>query len=196
MEKNTASNTAQTPGPAQKLMVTFELVAEEGEDDPALINMVGHEIVTALRQEGYTARPPVYTGQKGAEGFLVEFVTTIQQIATTAWNYHSAIAEGIADLSGLVAIFGGILPMLKRVGQAHEKHVGNDESTARPIKMTVEIDGAPLVIEAFEITQADAALKLALKYRSAHPAVASQATTKSKVKVRGQVPARKRRRYR
>lgn len=193
MEKNPATSTSQTPGPAQKLEVMFELAAEEGEDDAALINMVGHETVSALQQEGYTARPPVYTGQKGAEGFLVEFVTMIQQTATTVWNDHMAIAEGIADLSGLITIFGGILPVLKRMWQAHEKHVSEEKGTTRLIKMMVEIDGAPLVIEASDITQADAALKLALKYRSAHPAAATQVTTKSKVKVRGQVPARKRR---
>ena len=193
MEENTTTNTAQTPGLTRELVVTFELVAEEGEDDPALINMVGHETVAALQQEGYTARPSVYTGQKGAEAFLIEFVTTVQQVATTVWNEHAAITEGIADLSGLVTIFGGILSVLKRMWQAHEKHAGKEESQAHPIKMTVEIDGVPLVIEASDITQADAALKLALKYHSAYPATATQGTTKGKIKVRGQVPTRKRR---
>ena len=193
MKKNTATNSAQAHEPSQVLNISFELAAEESENDHALINMIGQETVTALQQEGYTACPPIYTGQKGIESFLVDFVITIQQITTTIWTNHAAIAEGVADLSGLVTIFGGILPMLKHMQHAHKKHFGNKESVAPPIKMTVEVDGALLVIEASEIAQADAALKLALKHFSMHPAVATQATTKSKLKVRGQVPTRKRR---
>jgi hypothetical protein len=136
----------------------------------------------------------VYTGQKG--GFLVELVTITQQIAIATWNNHVAIAEGIADLSGLVTIFGGILPMLKRMQQTHEQQVGKEESSARPIKITVGIDEMPLDIEVSDITQADAALKLALKYCSAHPVAATQVTAKSKVKVQGRLPARKRRKRR
>jgi hypothetical protein len=74
--------------------------------------------------------------------------------------------------------------------------VGKEESVARPIKIMVEIDGASLVIEASDVMQANAALKLALKYRSEHPTTATQVTTKSKIKVQGQMPARKRRKRR
>ncbi len=83
--------------------------------------------------------------------------------------------------------------MLKRMLQAHEQQVGKAESTARPIKITAEIDGVPLVVEAAEVAQADAALKLALKYHALYPHKATPVTAKSKTKIQGQVPARKRR---
>ncbi len=83
--------------------------------------------------------------------------------------------------------------MLKRMVQTHEQQVGKAESAARPIKITAEIDGVPLVIEAAEVAQADAAFKLALKYHSFYPHKTAQATAKSKTKIQGQVPARKRR---
>jgi hypothetical protein len=170
----------------------FELVAERSdENDPALISTLGSEISAQLQQEGYIVHSWVYSGQKG--GFLVELVTAIQQIGVTAWDNHAIIAEGVADLSGLVTIFGGILPVLKRMIQAHEQQVGKTESAARPIKITAEIDGVPLVIETSEITQADAVLKLALKYRSLHPDEAMRVTAKSKTKIQGRIPARKRR---
>jgi hypothetical protein len=178
---------------SQDCVITFELIAEENEFDPALIDTVGHVTVAALEQEGYTTEPPVYTGQKGIERFFIELVTTVQQIATFVEGNHAAIAEDIADISGLVTIFGGIVPVLKRLREAHEKQVGKTESTIYPIKMTTDVDGAQLVIEMSDIEQADAAFKLAMKYHSAYPAKAMQVSTKSKAKVQGRVPARKRR---
>ncbi len=178
---------------SQELIIAIELVIEEGEPDPALLTALGDETVRALQQERYEALPSAYTGQKGGESFFVEFAIAAQQIATALWNHHAAIAEGIADLSGLLTIFTAILPVLKRVQQAHRKQMGAEESAARPINMTVEIDRESVIIEAPELAQADAVLQFALKYRAAHPATASRVTTKSKIKVRGQVRARKRR---
>lgn len=105
--------------------------------------------------------------------------------------------EAIADLSGLVTIFGAVLPALKQMLHAHKERVGKEESTSNPIKITLEIDGAPLKIEAPDVMQAEAALKLALQFRSAHPTVAPQITAKSKIKLQGRVPvpAPKRRRH-
>src|SRR5579885_991450 len=181
---------------SQELIIAIELVIEEGEPDPALLTALGDETVRALQQEGYVPLPSAYTGQKGIESFFVELGIAAQQLATALWNNHAAIAEGIADLSGLLTIFTAILPVLKRVQQAHRKQMGAEESAARPINMTVEIDGASVTIETSDLAQADAALQLALKYRAAHPATASRVTTKSKIKVRGRVSARKRRSHR
>jgi hypothetical protein len=178
---------------SQELIIAVELVVEEGEHDPALLNALGDETVRALQQEGYVPLPSAYTGQKGIESFFVELGIAAQQLASSLRDNHAAIAEGIADLSGLVTIFTTILPVLKRLQHSHAERMSKAESAAHPIRMTVEIDGASIGIEAEEPAQAEAALQLALKYRAAHPATASQVTTKSKIKVRGQVRARKRR---
>jgi hypothetical protein len=157
------------------------------------VNAVGRDTVAALQQEDETVRP-VYTGQKG--GFLVEVVTTVTQLAMAAWENRAAAEEVIADLSGLVTIFATVLPMLKQLLHAHEQRVGKDESMSNLMKIVLEIDGVPLSIKPSDVMQDDAAHKLALQFRSAHPLVAPQVTTKSKVKVQGRVPMRKRPRRR
>lgn len=180
--------------PQQEFLYTFELVGENNEADSALILKVGREIIDVLKQEGYTICAPVYTGQKG--GFLVEVITTVQQIANMLWNHHEAIAEGLADLSGLATIFSAILPTLKKMLGIYEKQVGKEASITHPIKITVEIDGVSLNIESKDLTQAEAALQLALRYRSINTATIDQVTSKSKVKIQGRIPARKRKRRR
>jgi hypothetical protein len=187
MDQQTTADTAHTP---EEVVMTLELVAAEQEGDPALVNAVGRATAAALQQQGYTLRP-VSTGQKG--GFLVEVVTTVTQFAALAWDHRAVAEEVIADLSGLVTIFGTIVPALKQVFHAYEQQVGKQESTNDPITIALEIDGAQLLITAPDVEQAEAALRLAQRFRTAHPTVARQVTTKSKVKGQGRIPARKRR---
>ena len=191
MDQHVTSDRAHTPEAPEELVMTLELVADEGEGDPAFVNAVGRDTVAALQQEGDTVRP-VYTGKKG--GFLVEVVTTVTQLATTGWDHRAGAEEVIKGLSGLVTIFGVVLPMLKQMLHAHEQRVGKEESTSNPMKTVIEIDGASLSIKPSDVMQDDAAHKLTLQFRSAHPLVAPQVRTKSKVKVQGRVPTRKRRR--
>jgi hypothetical protein len=191
VDQHVTLDTAHTPEAPEELVMTLELVADESESNPALVNAVGRDTVTALQQEGDTVRP-VYTGQKG--GFLVEVVTMVTQLAITAWDNRAVAEEAIADLSGLVTIFAAVLPKLKQMLHAHEQRVGKEESTSNPIKFVIEINDAALKIEPSDVMQDDAAHKLTLQFRSAHPLVAPQVTTKSKVKVQGRVPTRKRRR--
>ncbi|GHO98816.1 hypothetical protein KSF_088640 [Reticulibacter mediterranei] len=173
----------------QKCTVILELVTDPNDHDPALLSAIGHEVVHLAQAEGYTTRPAPYTGERGIESFLVELVTFI------AAN-HATIAEGIADLSGLLTVCTSLVPLLKRTKEAHTQHVGQQDSATHPIKLTVEIDGKPLVIEAVDLTQADAALQLALKYRALYPTTAAQVTPTSTIKVQGQISARKRRKRR
>jgi hypothetical protein len=177
----------------EEVVITFELVADEQDLDPAFVNAVGLDTIDALQQEGYTVHP-VYTGQKG--GILVEIVTTTVQLATMAWQNRAGAGEAIADISGLATIFTAVVPTLQKLFYAHEQHASKEESASNPLKITLEIDGASLKVEATDAAQAEAVLKLAQQFRIAHPTVASQVTTKSKVKVQGQVSARKRRRRR
>ena len=191
MDQHVTSDAAHTPEAPEKLVMTLELVADESEGDPALVNAVGRDTVAALQQEGETVRP-VSTGQKG--GFLVEVVTMVTQLAMTAWDNRAVAGEVIADLSGLVTIFAAVLPKLKQLLHAHEQRVGKEESMSNPMKIVIEIDGTPLSIKPSDVMQDNAAPRLALQFRSAHPLVAPQVTTKSKVKVQGRVPTHKRRR--
>jgi hypothetical protein len=178
---------------SETLSMTLELIADEQSGDPALAIAVGRDIVASLQHDGYAVHP-VYKGQMG--GIFVEVVTTITQMATMAWNNRAIADEAIADLSGLVIIFGSILPALKKVLHAHEQRVGKEESVANPIKISLMIDGAPLSVEAPDVTQADAALKLAQQFRAAHSTSAPRVTTKSKVAAQVRVPTPKRKRRR
>src|SRR5690348_15268574 len=90
----------------EKLVMTLELVADD-DGDPALVNDVGRDTATTLQSDGYTVQP-VYIGQKG--GVIVEITTTVIQLATMVWNNHATAAEVIADVSGLVTVFGTIVP--------------------------------------------------------------------------------------
>jgi hypothetical protein len=182
---------SSSPAP---FVMTLELVGDKQGSDPAFVNAVGYESIDMLQQAGYTVRP-VYTGQKGG-GFLVEVVTTVTQLATAAWDHRAAVEEVVNDLSSLVTIFGVALPVLKKVFHAYEERVGKEESVSRPIKMTLEIDGSPIVIEAAYVKQAEAILALARRFHSAHPVVATHVNGKSSVKMKGRVPARKQRRRR
>lgn len=105
--------TPQTSEPSQQCVITLALVAEEGGDDSALLTTLGHETLVALQREGYRTHPAPYSEEKGVGAFLVELVTTAWQIATTLWDHHAAIAEGIADASGLLAICAGLSSVLK-----------------------------------------------------------------------------------
>jgi hypothetical protein len=193
MDQHVTADRAHTAQAPEELVMTLELVADESEGDPALVNAVGRDTVAALQQEGDSVRP-VYTGQKG--GFLVEVVMTVTQLATIAWDNRAVAGEVIADLSGLVTIFAAVLPKLKQMLHAHEQRMGKEESVNNPMKIVIEIDGVPFNIEPSVVKQDDAASKLTLQFHSAHPLVAPQVTTKSKVKVQGRVPMRKRRRHR
>ena len=147
MDQHVTSDTAHTPEAAEELVMTLELVTDESEGDPALVNAVGRDTVAALQQKGETVRP-VYTGQKG--GFLVEVVTMVTQLAAAGWDHRAVAEEVIADLSGLVTIFAAVLPKLKQMLHAHEQRVGKEESTSNPMKIVLEIDGVPLNIKPSE----------------------------------------------
>jgi hypothetical protein len=140
---------------------------DERESDPVVIGEVGRNIVSGLRQEGYAVEP-VYSGQKGALELLFTVWAVLQSGAVEAWTHVDAIAA-------LCAIFETTKPLLLRVFKAQEKH---------PIKISVEIDGAPVSVEAADLEEAEAALKLAKRFHAAHPAMKVTAQSQVKAKVR------------
>lgn len=190
MSQQDASNTKRTTDVPETLSMTLELIANEQGGDPTLAMAVGSDTVQSLEHDGYTVRP-VYRGQMGG-GIFVEVATTITQMATMALDNRAIVEEPIADLGGLITIFGAVLPAIKKMLHAHEQRAGKEESTSNPIKISLVIDGAPLSIEAPDVAQAEAALKLAQQFHAAHPTIASKVTTKSKIALEGRVPAHRR----
>jgi hypothetical protein len=148
--------------------ILLEVVPEnEQQSNPVVIGEVGRRILSELRQEGYAVEP-VYSGQKGALELLFTVVTMLQSGAVEAWTHVDAIAA-------LYAIFETTKPLLLRVFKSQEKH---------PVKISVVIDGEPVSVEAADFEDAEAALKLAKRFHSAHPAVKVTPQSQVKAKVR------------
>lgn len=100
------------------------------------------------------------------------------------------------DTSTLITIFGSVIPVVKRVFKAHTQRTIQEHIPAHPIKIAVSIDGTAVSIEAPDLESAEAALTVAHRFQAHYPAVASKATPKSQVKVKGTVPKRQGRRRR
>ena len=170
------------------LTITLELAPENSHDaDPALVSAVGRDTADALRNDGYTIKP-VYTGQRG--GFLIDVV---MPVLTAAWTQKDII---LADGSGLVTIFTPVVLIARHLQEVHQQHVEKEAVQQSPIKITAEIDGAPIAIEAPDLETAEAAMKLARRFQTEHPAVASKVTSQSKTKLKGNVPKKPPRRRR
>lgn len=128
-----------------------------------------------------------YTGTRG--GPSVELITALTQAAAYAWDHRTIAEEIINDMGSLVTIFGGVVPPIKYLFLSHRQRASRESLPPPPIKITVEIDGASISVEASTVEQAEAALKLAQKYHSSHPD--KKVTTKSKVTVKASISKRK-----
>ena len=168
--------------------ITLELVPEDPRDaDPALIDAVGRDTADALRTEGYAVEP-LYTTHRG--GFFVDVIIPFLNVI---WTNKDVI---LADGSALVTILTPIVLIARSLYKAHEKRVGKEASQQSSIKITAEIDGVPISIEATDLGTADAALKLAQRFQTQHPAAAAKVTPRSNIKVKGTVPKRQQRKRR
>ncbi len=167
----------------QCIAMQLEIVPEDVHDsDPAFLDAIGRDTIDALRNEGYTVQP-VYTGRRG--GILVEVIPFLTTITTGIWTQKDII---LADTSALVTIFGAVIPVAKHILKAHEKRAPRDNTPKTPIKITSEIDGIPISIEAPDLESADGALKLAKRFQADHSVVAAKVMPQSKVKVKCHVP--------
>ena len=169
--------------------ITLEIVPEDPHDaDPAMVDAVGRDTADALRNDGYTIEP-VYTGQRG--GFLINVLIPV---LTAAWAQKDII---LTDGSALVTIFTPVVLIARHLQEIHERRKGGKDTVQQsPIKITAVIDAAPITIEAPDLETAEAAMKLAKRFQTQHPAVASKVTNQSNTKLVGSVskrPSRKRR---
>ena len=160
--------------------ITLEVVPEDSHvADPALVDAVGRDAIDALRTDGYTFEP-VYTGQRG--GFLVDVLIPS---LNTAWANRDII---LADGSAAITIITPIVALIQHLRKAHEKRVGKEAFQQAPIKITVEINGVPVSIEASELETTENILRFVQRFQTEHSAIAAQMTAQSHVKVIGSVP--------
>ena len=172
----------------QQLVVTLEIVQEDMYDtDPTLLDAIKRDAVSALEEDGYTVKPPNTANRTRDGGIILEIIKTLSEVANNAWTNKGIAEEVLNDLGTLITIFGGVIPIAKHVLQAHEKRVGKQENLQQPFKITIEIDSASIVVEAPNLEDAEAILKIAQQFKSRHPVVAAKATLRSKVKVKDHV---------
>ena len=169
-------------GNPQQITLSLEVVPEDPQDaDMALVSAVGRDTAEVLRNTGYTVKP-IYTGQRG--GFLVDVVIPL---LTAVWTQKEVI---LADMSALVGILSAAVSVVQHLRKAYEKRVGKGMLQQAPIKITAEIDGAPITIEVPDLDSAESTLNLARRFQIQHPAVAAKVTPQSTIKIKGRVPKR------
>lgn len=162
--------------------IMLEVVSEDLQDsDLALVNEVGRDTIDALGRSGFNFKP-IYTGQRG--GFLVDVLIPL---LTDAWMHKDII---LADGSALVTLITPAFMLIQHLRQAHEKRIGKEAFQQAPIRITVEIDGVPILIETPDLETAEGALKVAERFQTQYPTTASHVTLQSNVKVKGRVPKR------
>src|SRR5437868_12109313 len=127
-------------GSSQRYAIALEVVSEDPQDSsPALVDAVGRDTTEALSGEGFIIEP-VYTGQRG--GFLVDVLIPFLNMA---WTNKDSI---LADSSALVTLLTPVFILVKHLREAHKKRVGTEAFQQAPIKITIEISGMPISIDA------------------------------------------------
>lgn len=166
----------------EQLTIRLELDAASAfEQDQAIVGEIGRDTLEALKQEAYTIRT-VNTHTRGGE-FVVDVLTFV-------WAHKEVIERAMTDLSSLVTVLGGVVPVMLLVVQAHKKRAIPGSA---PLTFTLDIDGVSVSVEAVDIEQAEAVLLLAQKFHNSHPHIARQVSSRSKVKVKGKLPQQRRR---
>jgi hypothetical protein len=178
-----------------QLLVQLEIFPEHADEATlAMVSAVRRDTVDELQNTGYSVQA-VPGGQRGAD-VLVNVITTLTNITTNVWANKEIFERVLTDVGGLVTVCGGIAPIAKTLLRVLQKRTATTHNVQEAIKITVEIDGAPVTVEAADLEQAEAALTLAQRFHSTHPTIAKSVTTRSKVKLKASVPRTQQRKRR
>lgn len=188
-------NTHTDPLNTQQLTVTLELLSEGSyEADFALVAAVGRATVEVLEQERYMVRP-VAPGQRGGD-FVVQVLALLEAVPADVWAQRALVERVMTDAGTLVTICVGVVPLLRQLLRVHKQQEAKQHMNQQPLKMTLEIDGHPVSVEAQDVEEAEAAFKLAKRIYEQQPDVAKRVTPRSSVKVKGTLPAQPQRKRR
>ena len=187
---NTHEETSKIPFP-----ITIELEPENADEWKQLnVNRLGQNFIRALPTSDYTV---LYDGDgddqvRGVDSFAVHMLMELTNVATYIWEQRAAIEQGMEYTSTTISVCTGIVSLLKRLKDVQKKQ---PEGEHQAITFVVEVDGKKVTVQAADVEDAEAAIKLAQRLLTTTPA-GKQITSKSKVKVNGRVsnPSRKRRR--
>jgi hypothetical protein len=182
---------------ASIVRVTLTLLSEgDGEADIALTTAIGLDVSKELRTRGdRLATAESSTTTRGGD-FIVTVITTVTQLAADAWTHREAIEHVLNDANTLVSLCkDAIAPIVLAIAHAHKKQQvpAAATGTVQPIRVTIEIDHKPVMVEAVDEQQIEAGLRIAQQFYERYSQDAARVTAKSKVKVQGQIPAQKKR---
>jgi hypothetical protein len=187
---------AQDAHDVQQLTIRLELLSEGMyEADLALVAAVGRATVEGLEQDDRYTVQPVPTGERGGD-FLVQVLTFLEALPADVWTHKTVIERVMTDAGTLVGICTGVVPLIRRVFQAHKQQEAKKHGVHQAFKMTLEIDGHAITLEAQDVEGAEAGLKTAARFYEQHPDAAKKITPRSHVKVKGKLPAQPQRKRR
>ncbi|MBX5459072.1 MAG: hypothetical protein IRZ31_19435 [Thermogemmatispora sp.] len=183
-------NQPPEPDSAQPLTLLLALRADETEEsDPALIHTIGRETVQALQAEGIPVQP-MYTGQQGGDFLVQVVVPTVVHWVAAVWDHRAVITELLNDAVQLTTLAAFIYQVVQRVKRRYEQHVGEDESRARPLTISLEVEGDAHSLDASSPTHAQVVLTTLLKdHQASGPRAA--ATTPLELKLCLAIPRKR-----
>lgn len=170
------------------------LTVNSDETELALASAVRRDCIDELRNTGYSVHS-LSTGQRSSD-IAIQIITTLTDIATNAWAHKEVFERVLTDAVGLVTVCTSVAPVAKTVVGIFKKRTAKTSELQEPLKITIEIDGKPVTVEAANLEQAEAGLKLAQQFHSTHPTVAQQVTAQSNVKIKAHLPQAQRRKRR
>ncbi len=163
---------------SRDLKLHLEVVPEDAHNtDPAGIGELSRDITQHLRSRGYSIEP-VYTKERGGSLFEI-----LLQLGQTTWDNREFLLQ----------LLTAATPLIQALLSKSEEESGQERSQAQVVKITLEVDGAPVTIESNDL---DDVAKMVDKLRATHPQVAASMTPESSVKIKASARTRPSRRRR
>lgn len=164
--------------------ITIELEPENVDEWRALnVTRLGQNFIRMLSHSDYTV---LYDGDeqvRGVDTFVIHVLMELTHAATYLWDQRAAIEQGMQYTATTISVCTGIVELLQHLKEAHKKQPGAE---SQGITFVIEVDGKKVTVQAPEVEEAEAALKLAQRL-FANASANKQVTSKSKVKVSGRV---------
>lgn len=174
----------QSEHPMQQNMIIVEVMLEDRvaaeAADKAFAEKMGSEVVSQLKQEGYTIALPETTRKGG------ELVVLAGYVVNEIWQHRQEIEQAINVSTSLYTVYQAVAGICRSILRSHKKL----DTDGASCKITIVIDDASMTIETKNVPENDAALALAQRFAELHPAVAKRAGPHSKVHVQNRLPNR------
>ncbi len=160
----------------ESMIIRLEVVPEDEENvNIADIDEVGRSIFEQLTTQGFTV-VPIQLGKKGGEP-IFDILVQVSHILVTNKDWF-------------LAMLNTLPPILQCLIITREKRAAKEQTKRAPLKITLQVDGKPVIIETEKLADAEELLK---QLQVVQPADASQSVSKTDIKIHVSVPKKQRR---